>query len=50
MKFVHNKHLVLLNVSRLFLPGIEPYATLYHWDLPQMLEDRYGGLLSNHIM
>jgi beta-glucosidase len=22
---------------------IEPYATLFHWDLPQALEDRYGG-------
>jgi beta-glucosidase len=23
--------------------GIEPYATLFHWDLPQALEDRFGG-------
>ena len=23
--------------------GIEPYATLFHWDLPQALEDRVGG-------
>jgi beta-glucosidase len=30
-------------VDELLAAGIEPFATLYHWDQPQALEDRYGG-------
>ena len=30
-------------VDEMLACGIEPWATLFHWDLPQGLEDRFGG-------
>jgi beta-glucosidase len=36
-------------VDKLLAANIVPVATLYHWDLPQALEDRHGGWRSRHI-
>ncbi|XP_024027308.1 beta-glucosidase 17-like, partial [Morus notabilis] len=33
-------------IETLIHEGIEPIVTIFHWDLPQALEDEYGGFLS----
>ncbi|XAR56624.1 Beta-glucosidase [Bertholletia excelsa] len=37
-------------IDALLEKGINPYVTLYHWDLPQVLEDRYEGWLSSQVV
>uniref|UniRef100_A0A2N9G8F8 Beta-glucosidase n=1 Tax=Fagus sylvatica TaxID=28930 RepID=A0A2N9G8F8_FAGSY len=37
-------------INELLNKGLTPFVTIFHWDLPQALEDEYGGFLSPHIV
>ncbi|KAH7862453.1 hypothetical protein Vadar_005020 [Vaccinium darrowii] len=37
-------------IDELISNGLKPLVTIFHWDLPQALEDEYGGWLSHRIV
>jgi beta-galactosidase len=36
-------------IDEVLAAGMQPLATIYHWDLPQCLEDEYGGWLGRKV-
>ncbi|KAL5976896.1 hypothetical protein ACLOJK_021232 [Asimina triloba] len=36
-------------IDEVISKGMKPFVTLFHWDVPQFLEDKYGGFLSREI-
>ncbi|KAF5706941.1 beta-glucosidase [Fusarium mundagurra] len=45
---VHEQGISYYNrlIDELLANNIAPFVTLFHWDIPQALEDRYGGMLN----
>ncbi|KAJ9158709.1 hypothetical protein P3X46_024269 [Hevea brasiliensis] len=37
-------------INEIIKNDLKPFVTIFHWDTPQALEDKYGGFLSSNIV
>ncbi|XP_050210017.1 beta-glucosidase 13-like [Mercurialis annua] len=37
-------------IDEMIKNGLTPFGTIFHWDVPQALEDKYGGFRSRNIV
>ncbi|KAF5728100.1 P66 protein [Tripterygium wilfordii] len=37
-------------IDQMISYGLEPFATIFHWDTPQALDEEYGSFLSSNIL
>ncbi|OAY40071.1 beta-glucosidase 24 [Manihot esculenta] len=37
-------------IQEIIANGLKPFVTIFHWDTPQALEDKYDGFLSRNIV
>ncbi|KAM7505748.1 hypothetical protein LguiB_004652 [Lonicera macranthoides] len=37
-------------INEIIAQGLDPYVTIFHWDVPQALEEAYGGFLNSRIV
>ncbi|XP_066394564.1 beta-glucosidase 29-like [Miscanthus floridulus] len=37
-------------INEVIAKGLKPFVTIFHWDTPLALEDKYGGFLSENII
>ena len=48
--FFRKNYVLLIGKYWVYYAGMVPYVTIFHWDLPQALEDEYGGFRSDKIV
>lgn len=52
LSFINENGIQFYNnlIDKLVSNNITPYVTIFHWDLPQKLQDKYNGMLSQEFV